>query len=540
MIVDGKGDVFAWGVKYRKLRGQDYGFFSLDRAKPHAHRPFLALPLMVQCKHKGYKKSRQAGVSENEVTETLWALDQFPMNVVYTFPSPKQVEDFSNTRIKPALEESPYLKTLMGAVQNVTLRKIGKGFLFMRSTTNEKLGEGVDADMVVFDEIDRMRANVGVAFKESLSASKWGWIREVSTPSLPNRGIDISWQKSTQQHWFTKCEACGEWQTMRYPDNILEIVNVPIYEKIIPPGSYTFCCSKCKSTKIDRWNGMWVPAYPNRDIQFFAINQLQCSWISADEIMQKKRDYKYPQLFWNYVLGECYAADSQLLTPMILERQIDNMIKIYAARTTEYSRISVGIDWGFKNWCAIFGERKDNGLKQLIGLKVVEDTTEPLGSAKEIANFIKPYKPDIIVPDIGYGKDRCAYLLQEFPGRVFSCHYLDKSKQIIPKFNETNYTCEVDRTAWLKGTAHQFREGKVFLPGYFTEPLLHIYVQHLCSLAVLVEEDDEGDIIERVESTGDDHLAHATGYALMGFEFQGQKTEPKARPKGGISTQGTD
>jgi hypothetical protein len=512
-------DAYAalWGLKHRTLRGKDYGF--IDYKNPHRHRPFLLYPLSIQPKVKGYKKSRQAGVSESSVTETLWALDKYRMNVVYTFPSPKQVEDFSNTRVKPALTSVVGVDGLMGEPQNVTLRKIGNGYLFLRSSTNEKLGEGIDADMVVFDEIDRMRRNVGVAFKESLSASRWGWVRELSTPTLPGRGIDETWQKSNQMHWFVRCEACGETQALKYPDNILELKKVQAHEKLIPPGSYAFCCAKCKSQKINRYEGFWVPAYPKREIVVFHINQLICPWISADEIMQKKRDYRFPQLFWNYVLGLEYLGNSQLLTRPILERLIDTDLKLYSARTAEYSTISVGIDWGQFNWAVVIGRRPE-GRKDLLGLKVVEDSSEPLSSAKEIADFIRPFKPDIIVPDLGYGKDRCAYMLGQFPGRVFSCSYVDNSKVIIPKFSESTYSVNVDRTAWLKGMASGFREGELVLPDYEIEPLLGTFISHMTSICVLIEEGDEGKIREKVENTGDDHFAHATGYALMGLEFR--------------------
>lgn len=35
----------------------------------------------------------------------------------------------------------------------------------------------------------------------------------------------------------------------------------------------------------------------------------------------------------------------------------------------------------------------------------------------------------------------------------------------------------------------------------------------------MLEEDENGNIIERIEETGDDHFFHASGYGLMGFEF---------------------
>lgn len=508
----------AWGRMNRKLRGRSYGF--IDYKHPHRHRPFLAFPLSVQAREKGAKKSRQAGVSENEVSEVLWFMDLNTVNVVYTFPSPKQVEDFSNTRVRPAIMESPRLVHKAGAIQNVGLRQFGNSHLFLRSATNPNLGEGVDADMVVFDEIDRMRRNIMVVFQEALSASKFGYIRSLSTPSLPHRGIDELWQKSTQYHWFVKCEACGKEQIMRFPDNIIELKSVPAYEKTVPKGSYAFACSHCHSTKLNRWDGRWVAKYASRDPVCFHINQLMCCWISADEIMQKKRDYRFPQLFWNYVLGETYLGNSLLLQRPMLERQILTDLKPSGYREKYHRKVSVGIDWGQLNWAVVKAER-DNGAKEVIGLFVVEDTSEPLASARELAKLIKPFRPDIIVCDWGYGKDRTAQMLKDYPGRVYGCHYLDNGRQVEPNFVENSHTVQVDRTAWLKGMTHEVRDGGVFFPDYEHLALLDLYFKQMTALAVILEEDEKGNITERVDSVGEDHFAHATGYADMGLAKKG-------------------
>ena len=516
----GENNAVNFAIDNRLIRGEPYGF--IDYKNKHRHRPFLALPLMVQPRVKGYKKSRQAGVSESSVTESLWILKNFAANVVYTFPSPKQVEDFSNIRMKEALTGSKdgILTGMMGDPQNVTLRRLGKGALYLRSSTSPKLGEGIDADMVVFDEIDRMKRGVGIAFKESLSASKFGWQRELSTPTLPGRGIDELWQKSNQMHWLVKCEACGHEQVLKFPENVLELKHVPPHEKIIPKGSYEFCCAKCKSLKINRWAGRWVAARPSiQDYYCFQINQLMCVWISADEIMQKKKDYRFPQLFWNYVLGLTYASDNILLTDDLLDACTDTALKLLKIRTATYSKISVGIDWGAFNWVTIWGRRSDTGVKELIGLLVTEDSKEPLESTKLIEEHIRSFKPDVIVADWGYGKDRVTYLVKKFPGRVFGCTYANESKMVNPRFSKEANTVAVDRTGWLKSMSHEFRERRVTIPDIDHAPMIETYRKHMKSLVTMLEETEDGTIKERIEETGDDHLAHATGYGFLGFEY---------------------
>lgn len=506
-----------WGRVNRSLKGKPYGF--VDYNNPWGHRPFLVLPLCSTAKVKGCKKSRQAGGSENFVTEILWALDNYPMNIVYTFPSPRQVEDFSNTRVKPVLQE-PGLARMVHDPQNVTLKKLGGGYLFLRTASAERFGEGVDADVVVFDEIDRMKPNIRVAFKESLSASKWGWIREVSTPSLPQRGIDELWQKSNQFHWFVRCEACGREQHMRFPDNILELKPVSIFEKSIPPGSYAYCCRFCHSQKLNRWDGRWVAKYPSRAAECYHLSQLMCVWISADEIMQKKKDYRFPQLFHNYVLGETYLGNSQLLTVGVLERHINTELKPTAYRHKDYPVVSVGIDWGATNYAVALGLH-NSGRIDLLGLSVAEDTDEPLASVKELVRQFKGLAPDVIVADWGYGKDRVNYLLGEYPGQVYGCTYLDNSRVVEPRFSENNHTVQMDRTAWLKGVSNQVKEGLLSFPDYYSMEMLQVFFEQMCNAAVVLEEEEAGNITERVVNIGEDHFFHSFGYAMSGLEAPG-------------------
>ncbi len=521
-VVDEATDFFCdlestaagWAILHRKLRGSNYSFKS--EIYPQKHRPFLVMPLIDGSKIKCFKKSRQAGVSENSITEALYLLSQHEMKAVYTFPSPKQVEDFSNTRVKPALEESEYMRSLIGEPDNVKLRKIGKGYLFLRAGTNPNFGEGIDADAAFFDEIDRMPDRIKIAFQESLSSSPFGLTREISTPTLPGRGVDLTWEKSKQYRWFVECLACGHKQVLQWPDNIRPIKEeVPIYEKVIPRGSYTFCCEKCGSDKINRRGGEWVPAYPAREIAGYHINQLQCVWISADEIVQKYRNYRFPQLFWNYVLGETFAEGGRLLTEAIISKCWDTTLKHMGVKTSRYSKTVVGIDWGDLNWAVVLGLPAAGGNWELLDLICTKDNKEPLGSTKEIEKAIRPYNPDCIVADLGYGKDRVTYLQAQFPHRVFGCTYAENSTVIMPRFSDTAGTVAVDRTAWLKSMANTVRERQFVLWTPDKHPLTMTFIQHLCSLTVLLEEEDTGEIIEKVDHVGDDHFAHAFGYAQM-------------------------
>ena len=327
------------------------------------HRPFLVQPLCDQHPHKSYQKGRQTGVTENSITEVI----QFLMahdntKFIYCFPRDRQLVDFSTTRLNEALNESPRMQRLFGIPNQVYTKRIGaNSFLFMRSAWESNLGEGVDADGVTFDEKDRMQDQIEVAFEESLSASKWHLRRDVSTPSLPGRGVNATYEKSCQFEWQVKCLKCGLEQTVDYPDNIIQLMDVPHGTSELPKGAYGYRCRKdrCRG-HLDRLHGRWIPRYAERNlIHGYWIPQTICPWISATEVMQKLISYKFKQIWENYVLGRTSIGENVMLSD-------DDFMSIVAghemvhSRTPDWDRITVGVDWGHLNWVLVMGRSEEH------------------------------------------------------------------------------------------------------------------------------------------------------------------------------------
>src|SRR2546427_73379 len=81
----------------------------------------------------------------------------------------------------------------------------------MQSTVGMK---SVPADMIVFDELDEATPDAKALARERLAHSDYKRIIELSNPSLPEYGIDESFQASDQRHWMLKCPACGTWTAL--------------------------------------------------------------------------------------------------------------------------------------------------------------------------------------------------------------------------------------------------------------------------------------------------------------------------------------
>lgn len=534
-----KIDPVTWSMLYRRIGGQALKYDNLDavevaNADPNAtmkdrllallkHRPFLIEPLVDQHPDKTYKKGRQVGVSETELTEAIWGCDVRKMKWVYTFPRDTQLKDFSTTRVKEVRNESQYMANIFGETDQVYLKSVGKNgsFLFFRSAWDANLGEGIDADAVTFDEKDRMREGVETAFEQSLMSSPYGYIRRVSTPTIANRGVDEAFQKSDQRFWFVRCTKCNLPQQIVYPDNVVQVKDVKPGATEYEEGTFEYLCRKAQCRgKLDRMRGEWVAMFPEiKERRGYHIPQTIAPWISATKLMTLRLKAKLRQHWENYSLAICSSGESATISE-------DKIAACYAGHAPESIRdhdvweyVTVGIDWGTHNWVTVYGWNSLNNVPYIINLYDIEDVhNDPLQVAREIAELLGPMAVDMIVADAGYGKAQNAYLHRVFGERFFACNY-DTSpranRNFKPVWNENAASVRADRTTELKGTMQALRDRAVGLPDH---PLLAVFTKHLTNLIVLIEEDEQGYLHEVVDAKGEDHFAHSFSYARLGMD----------------------
>ena len=511
-----------WALKHRQIKGNPLTFTSSKH--PLKHRPWQIPILNDQHPNKAVRKSRQLGLSEMSVTETIWFLDQHNnTKAMYTFPRKEQAEDFSNTRITPIFTESPYLSSRLDQkLNNVRLKKLSNNsVLFLRSAWGSALGEGVDIDLLGLDEYDRMADGVELAFQESMKSSRYGLLRRWSTPTIPGRGVDLLFQNSDQKWWHYKCSCCGEWQVLTLEDNILQVKpnGVNMVEETIEDGTFMFICSKCKKP-LYRWEcqGQYVTKYPSKkDISGYHISQLDAVWISADQIMRNQFTYKVKQLFYNYVIGIPYASEGLIITDQDIISCIGYPDPIGYRDYSIYKKVVSGIDWGHVNWMVILGLTEDDQV-HLLDIHWVEDNPfKPLECVNIFTALLKPYDPDVIVADNGFGADRNSLLIQQFPGRTYACDWdTHKSKvPLVDQWSDNSARVRVDKTVKMKRTLFNVKARALKVFGKCEK--LDMFTKHLKNVRTLIEEED-GVIYERVTRIGDDHLACAGTYAYIALD----------------------
>lgn len=511
-----------WALKYKTIKGKPTTFTS--GKNPFKHRPWQQAILDDTHPNKVIEKSRQLGLSEVGMTETLhFLIVHDTIKAMYIFPRNQQMVDFSKSRIAPVFQGSDYFKSIIDKdINSVSTKKIGDSYLFMRSGWSGALGEGVDADVIALDEYDRMKEGVELSFQEGLRSSKYGLIRRWSTPTISGRGINDLYQKSDQMRYIHTCPHCGYRQFLTFEDNLLQIKphGVNNITQEVEDGTFIIGCKKCKK-ELDRGAvGEWVAMYPSiKEVRGYHISQLDAAWISADGIMRRKFNYTSKQLFYNYVVGEPYSAQGVLITDEDLKASV-RLPKEIMSRTNNYTAIVAGIDWGEMSYMIVLG-LKPNGAVDLLNIFTVEDSpTEPLKSVTFFCAVLRAYQPNIVVADAGYGQDRNSYGYTQFPASWYSCYWKTNKDaraktRFMDQWNETSREVTVDKTLKIQRTLYTVKNQ---LLGLFPwNEKLDMLCIHLKNTRIM-DMEDEGIVYSKATRVGPDHTVSAMTYALIGID----------------------
>lgn len=160
--------------------------------------------------NEAIRKGAQIGVSMIKVIEVAHGAlhGLYQQGIIIYFPSQKSVEIFSQSRFKPFVEDNPITirKHIgKGQVSNTTMRRLGTTnvYFFGGSATSRIGGEKKDstavrstpADWVILDERDLFDEDMAKQINQRLGNSLIRRRSDVSTPSIPEFGIDLLYKK---------------------------------------------------------------------------------------------------------------------------------------------------------------------------------------------------------------------------------------------------------------------------------------------------------------------------------------------------------
>lgn len=343
----------------------------------HKGHEYMAEPLRCYHPLQVTKKGAQMGFTEKAVLKTLHGMihKRFPAGALHLFPTSDDVQDFSRARFSTLIDQNP---TAIGRyVRNtdaVNIKQVADAMLYLRGAKSTRSIEGlrktssklksIPVDRIVFDERDEMDQEMIDMALERVSHSAVKDIEELSTPTVPDYGIDRAYGLSDQRVWMVRCQACGK-------DQCLE-TEFPRCLRRGLDGVVRRVCIHCDGEVHPR-DGRWVAMSPGRDVVGWWISQLNSAYVEPGEILKLYESLGQPgvmsrQEFYNSKLAQAYVEAANRLTRRDLERCMTQD----AMATGHDGPCAMGVDVG--SWLhVVIGCRPNEHTRRIVHLARVKE-----------------------------------------------------------------------------------------------------------------------------------------------------------------------
>ena len=475
------------------------------------------------------QKAAQMGYTETMLDRTFFTIDQLRRDVLYVLPAKTpDATDFSNTRFDPALEMSPYLSRIFTNVNNVGLKRAGTNSLYVRGSRSRSALVSIPVGLVVLDEMDLFDDETVPLVKERMSGQLQKQIWMISTPSIPNHGINERFTLTDQRHFFFVCPHCSRHIELVFPDSLVvcgESENDP------RTAESHLICSACKkllphSTKTE-WlaTGQWVPTFPGRSLVGYHIPQLYSCVLHPEEIAKlwiaSQFDSTKEQEFYNSKLGLEHIPKGSTITEEMIENCKSNF-RLGDSKLFGQGFCTMGVDIGTDIYVEIdqWHLRTDLNTTDINDLAVGK--MHYCGVVKDFVDLdtlMYKFKPTMCVVDHLPDTRAAIAFAHRFPGRIKLCHYGNglATRDIV----DHGERITVDRTCWFDLSLSRFINKTLLLP--LDLPIT--YKVHICNMVrVPIKTKDrdtmkQDQIIFRYQKTGDDHFAHARNYSEMALKL---------------------
>lgn len=481
------------------------------------------------------QKAAQMGFTETVLNIVFFYIDVHNVDCLYILPSKTpDASDFSAARFDPALEMSPHLRRLFSDVKNVGHKRAGNTNLYLRGAKSRSGLKSVPVGVIVFDEMDEMNQDNIPLARERQSGYDINVTWQISTPTIDNSGINNAFKSSTQNEFFFKCPSCSRNINLVWPDSI-NICGEDFDDPETKNSSLV--CSLCENilpheTKPE-WlsTGRWIPAFVDKDVAGWGINQLYSSTPAAhpSKIVQQyfkaKSNPADEQEFFNSKLGLPHIVEGAKLSEKDIESCIGDYIT-YQGNTN--GLVTIGVDVG--NYIHFEID------KWLISPNVIDLSAEArclvLAVGKylhfeELDELMKKYAILGGVIDMQPERRKAYEFANRFWGRIKLCYYgRGVQGKNIHVNTEDECSVTVDRTSWIDLALSRFRSKNISLP----QDIPREYKRHLTSLVRVYEKDIDGNPIGKYVKAGnsEDHFAHTRTYNEIALPLVASLGQPQS------------
>ncbi len=310
------------------------------------------------------------GVSELGIAFTLWQNDRdLPgySGVGYFFPARAQLQDHVKARFFPAfdhdLPQSRYLRSKLGAA-NLRFVNFNKKPIYFRSGQTRRELISIALDAAVIDEFDEFENPIAVVptLEMRFLHSKYGYLFGMSTPTIPDTGIDQAFSLSNQYNWYVDCQKCSKEFAPLVEVKIVGIENTVVRSPIT--NTVGFVCPHCHDlTQTNGVKGRWhLDEKKDNQKYAYGVSRLFTENHTLKKILGDYEDALNIQEFYNSVLGIAYAAANARLTRSAIGDLCNGPEKHFGQSEEQ---TWMGVDVGKKcHW--VVGKPTPTGQKQII------------------------------------------------------------------------------------------------------------------------------------------------------------------------------
>lgn len=456
-------------------------------------------------------KGAQVGLSTLEILRNHYDAKNKKMDIIYTLPTDADVQVFVGGKVNRIIANNPCMMKDTADKDTIEQKAIGKSMEYFRGTWTKKAAIMITADRLVHDEKDSSKQDVIADYQARLGHSKIKQTHVFSHPSVPNSGVDVEWNLSTQAEWFITCPHCKKKQYLSWHTEDERKMSIDLTNK-------TFVCKKCRGvlSDDDRRAGEWVKKINVAKWSGYHVSLLMSPRKSAEEIIgmynevligKQTMDY-----FYNKILGLPYAGGGNSVPQEVILGNVTTEKNLYKGR------IVIGVDTGVKLRYVIGNKQGLLGFGECNDYTPDEVNKLPLDQTLEY--FLTKFPNSIMVIDQGGDIIGSRKLRKKYPGRVFLCHYArDRKTMQLIRWGEKEESGNVlvDRNRMMQLVIDEFREKRLKLYRG-TEESWYDYYLHWSHIYRTVEEDTLG-VKQYVWHRSDrDDWCHATVYWRVGID----------------------
>jgi hypothetical protein len=498
-----KTDVGSWAILnqiYLPTSGQVFGFAGHEYLEePYKQR---GASLLV------FQKGAQLGFSEfATLTSYHDCAFRLRSGLIYYFPTKSDVTEFSKARFGPILEDNPVLRGMVQDTDAANIKRVGKCMLYLRGLRSSVSAKSAPADKLIFDEIDEAPPDrVDLAMKR-LDHSDFQEVMALSTPTIPDYGINALFQKTDQRYRQIHCTHCGRYTCLErdFPDCLMRTRD----------GSVARVCRSCRR-ELDLGNpkNEYVADFPGREWRGkpavgYRISQLHSRYVPMATILDEYENLKFPQDFWNSRLAEAWIDASHRL-------EVNQVLALCAQHPLEYASAAptaVGVDIGPVQHHVVVARKEMSNTARIIWM----GTTDWDG----LHGILARYNATMVMDGLPE-PDKAKKFAKDNPYRAWACFYSQKPSVPL-RWNEVDGIVTVYQTEAMDASHAMLQMGKVILPKRSQECIE--FANHCHDVArKKVENEETGEVKYQWVKVGKqiDHYRKAFNFMSLAMEKTGE------------------